>query len=115
MPINHVLKILCLLGVLVLVACQPAAGTTTLPAATLTAPSIATETSVPQPTAPGSPVPIPTIPESTVELKGAEVPPGFSLIKFADLYRPTAFAFDAAGRMFVTSQDGNIYILQDED
>src|SRR5215213_8056678 len=115
MPINHVLKILCLLGVLVLVACQPAAGTTTLPAATLPAPSIATETSVPQPTAPGSPVPIPTIPESTVELKGAEVPPGFSLIKFADLYRPTAFAFDAAGRMFVTSQDGNIYILQDED
>jgi len=60
-------------------------------------------------------VPIPTIPESVVELKGSEVPPGFSLIKFADLYRPTAFAFDAAGRMFVASQDGNIYILQDED
>jgi glucose/arabinose dehydrogenase len=50
-----------------------------------------------------------------VELKGAEVPAGFSLIKFADLYRPTGFAFDARGRLFVTSQDGNVYILSDEN
>src|SRR5829696_3654221 len=115
MPINHMLRIFCLLSVLVLVACQPAVGTATLPSATRTATSIPTDTSIPQPTATGSPVPIPTLPESTVELEGAEVPPGFSLIKFADLYRPTAFSFDAAGRMFVASQDGNIYILQDED
>jgi putative membrane-bound dehydrogenase-like protein len=59
--------------------------------------------------------PIPTIPASTVELEGAEVPEGFSLIKFADLYRPTGFAFDRRGRLYVTSQDGNVYILQDED
>ena len=115
MSINHVLRIFCLLSVLVLVACQTAAEMATLPSATRTATSIPTDTSIPQPTATGSPVPIPTLPESTVELEGAEVPPGFSLIKFADLYRPTAFSFDAAGRMFVASQDGNIYILQDED
>jgi glucose/arabinose dehydrogenase len=48
-------------------------------------------------------------------LEGAEVPPGFSLIKFADLYRPTAFTFDEQGRLFVASQDGNVYIIQDED
>jgi hypothetical protein len=48
-------------------------------------------------------------------LKGAEVPPGFSLIKFAALYRPTAFAFDRNGRMYVTSQDGNAYVLRDAD
>jgi len=50
-----------------------------------------------------------------VELEGAEVQPGFSLIKFADLPRPTAFAFDAAGRLYVTSQDGNVYRLTDEN
>jgi glucose/arabinose dehydrogenase len=50
-----------------------------------------------------------------VELQGAEVPAGFSLIKFADLYRPTAFAFDNQERLYVTSQDGNVYILQDID
>ena len=43
------------------------------------------------------------------------MPPGFSLIKFADLYRPTGFTFDEQGRLYVTSQDGNVYILQDED
>jgi putative membrane-bound dehydrogenase-like protein len=37
------------------------------------------------------------------------------LIKFADLYRPTGFAFDEQGRLLVTSQDGNVYILHDED
>jgi glucose/arabinose dehydrogenase len=50
-----------------------------------------------------------------VELEGAELPPGFSLVKFDDLHRPTAFAFDDRGRMFVTSQDGNVYILHDQD
>jgi glucose/arabinose dehydrogenase len=59
--------------------------------------------------------PVPTVPASTVELEGADVPPGFSLIKFADLYRPTGFAFDPQGRLYVASQDGNIYILEDED
>jgi putative membrane-bound dehydrogenase-like protein len=66
-------------------------------------------------TAAETPTPLATVPVSTVELEGAEVPPGFSLIKFADLYRPTGFAFDEQGRLFVTSQDGNVYILQDEN
>ena len=62
-----------------------------------------------------TPTSIATVPASTVELDGAEVPPGFSLIKFADLYRPTGFAFDEQGRLLVTSQDGNVYILHDEN
>jgi glucose/arabinose dehydrogenase len=50
-----------------------------------------------------------------IELDGAEVQPGFSLIKFADLPRPTAFAFDSKGRLYVTSQDENVYLLTDAD
>lgn len=57
---------------------------------------------------------IPT-PESIIEVAGATVPPGFSLIKFADLYRPTSLAFDAAGRLYVTSFDGTVHALQDVD
>jgi hypothetical protein len=50
-----------------------------------------------------------------IELDSAELPPGISIIKFADLYRPTAFAFDAQGNLYVTSVDGNIYRLSDSD
>lgn len=74
---------------------------TTQPEATATQTAVPTE---PRPT-----------PESTIELPGATVPPGFSFIKFADIYRPTALAFDAAGRLFVTSFDGTVHILQDVD
>lgn len=56
-----------------------------------------------------------TVRATTVDLKGAELPPGFSLIKFSDLHHPTAFAFDSQGRMYVTSQEGNVYLLQDDD
>jgi glucose/arabinose dehydrogenase len=103
-----------------LVACQSGTSTITPPSPSHTVTSIApTETALPQPTFTESAIetvtPPATIPASTVELEGAEVPPGFSLIKFADLYRPTGFSFDSQGRMFVTSQDGNVYILQDEN
>jgi glucose/arabinose dehydrogenase len=50
-----------------------------------------------------------------VELEGAKVPGGFSLIKFADIPNPTAFAFDSHGRLFATSLDGNVYLLTDEN
>lgn len=105
--------------VIVLVACQPATGTATLPSLTPTTTSPFTETPDTQPTVTEvvveTPTPVPTVPASTVELEGAEVTPGFSLIKFVDLYRPTGFDFDEQGRLFVTSQDGNVYILNDEN
>jgi glucose/arabinose dehydrogenase len=50
-----------------------------------------------------------------VELNGAEVQPGFSLIKFADVPRTTAFAFDTSGRLYATSQDGNVYLATDQN
>ncbi|WP_420643842.1 DUF7133 domain-containing protein [Candidatus Leptofilum sp.] len=58
--------------------------------------------------------PAPT-PVGVVELPGATVPPGFSFVKFADIFRPTGLTFDAAGRLFVTSFDGTVHILQDVD
>lgn len=107
------------LFLILFMGCQSSTTTATSPAPPPTTTSSPTETSVPSPaateTASATLTPIPTIPASTVELEGAEVPPGFSLIKFADLYRPTGFAFDEQGRMYVTSQDGNVYILRDED
>ena len=106
--------------IITLAACQPATNTATPPPPSATTTFLSpTETALPQPTVPPpateTVTPVATIPASTVELEGAEVPPGFSLIKFADLYRPTGFAFDRQGRLYVTSQDGNVYILQDED
>ena len=100
---------------LVLVGCQPASmtGTATLPVPNATASFAETPTS--QPASTETAVSTPTVPAVIIELEGAELPPGFSIIKFADLYRPLAFAFDAQGRMYVTSQDGNVYLLLDED
>lgn len=113
---NHkVLNKLFVFIVIVLVACQPTTSTATLTSPPATNISPASDTPAPQPTLTETPTLTPTIPASTVELEGAEVPPGFSLVKFADLYRPTAFTFDAAGRMVVASQDGNVYLLQDGD
>ncbi|HSK88791.1 MAG TPA: PQQ-dependent sugar dehydrogenase, partial [Anaerolineales bacterium] len=109
------LKRFLVLIVTVLAACQPGTSTSTLPPPAPTATSRPTDTPIPPPTETAAPTLIPTIPASTVELQGAEVPPGFSVIKFADLYRPTAFAFDTKGRMYVASQDGNIYLLVDDD
>lgn len=113
------MKSLFVLIACLLVACQPATSTGTVTATppTPTETQSPTQTIAPQATATGTlpPTPIPTVPASTVELDGAEVSPGFSLIKFADLYRPTGFSFDEQGRLYVTSQDGNVYILQDED
>lgn len=55
----------------------------------------------------------PTIPPSIIELEGTVLPAGFSIIKFAEISRPTAFTFDAQGQLYVTSTDSNVYILTD--
>lgn len=110
---DKVFKGFLLLMIILLVACQAAIST----AAPRTATSPLKKTASPQLTATerATLTPIPTIPASTLELEGADIPPGFSLIKFADLYRPTGFAFDPEGKMYVTSQDGNVYLLIDSD
>ncbi len=109
-----------ILIVITLAACQTTTSTVNPPLPPpATGSPFPTETALPQRTATATATvtstPVPTIPASTVELEGADVPPGFSLIKFADLYRPTGFAFDSQGSLYVTSQDGNVYILQDEN
>jgi glucose/arabinose dehydrogenase len=99
--------------ILVFAACQPSTST---PSASIpTSTSAPTETTTPPVTGVATSSAAVTVPATTVDLKGAELPPGFSLIKFADLYHPTAFAFDSQDRMYVTSQDGNVYLLQDDD
>jgi len=102
--------------ILIVTACQSAQRTST---ATNTAPLPtivpATETSTPSPvpTDTATSTLTATIPPTVNELSGAVLPPGFSIIKFADVYRPTAFTFDAQGNLYVTSTDGTIYRLSD--
>ena len=95
-------------------ACQPIS-TPAFSATSLstTAPILSTTAPTSPPAETDLPTAIPTIPSSIIELEGAEVPPGFSIIKFADVYRPTAFAFDTQGRMYVTSVDSKVYQLSD--
>ncbi|HJR79858.1 MAG TPA: PQQ-dependent sugar dehydrogenase [Anaerolineales bacterium] len=100
---------------LFIAACQPSTRTATPPSPRATSTPEDVPTIAPTLTKLSPTVPVPTVPASNVELEGAEVPPGFSLIKFANLYRPTAFAFDSQANMYVTSQDGNVYLLQDDD
>ena len=101
--------------IILLVACQPSTSTpiVTNPSNSTPTPGISTATPSPAPATTSLPIDSPTIPESIIELDGAAVPPGFSIIKFAEVYRPTAFAFDAQGRMYVTSFGNHIYLLSD--
>lgn len=120
------------LALFLLAACQTAARTATPiptnanadPTPTLAdlventaVPLIPTEppTATAQPTETSLPTEPASTPQSIIEVEGATVPPGFSFIKFADIYRPTGMTFDAAGRLFVTSFDGTVHILHDED
>ncbi len=57
----------------------------------------------------------PTVPPAIVEVEGAVLPPGFSMVHFAALYRPTALAFDENGRLYATSFDGTVHVLVDTD
>lgn len=97
---------------ILLVACQSVS--IVIPSSTSTVAS-PTETPSPRPTITSSPSLTPTVPASVNELDGAELQPGFSLLKYAEVPRPTAIAFDARGRMYVTSEAGNIYLLNDEN
>jgi putative membrane-bound dehydrogenase-like protein len=100
-----------------LAACQPGTITPAPVTATVSTdpplPPTSTETPTEVPTETATLVP--TAPPSTVELEGAELPEGFSLIKFADLPNTTAIAFGPQGRMYATSLDGRVYVLTDED
>ena len=109
-------KRISILALILLAACQSIPDETPIPLVTSIA-TLPAQSLVPTlaPTALSSSTLPSTIPPSVIELDGAEVQPGFSLIKYADLPRPTAFAFDSAGRMYATSQDGNLYVLTDAD
>lgn len=71
-----------------------------------------TVANTPIPTATPTPTAVP-IPPSTVEIPGAILPPGFSLIKYADIYRPTGLDFDDQGRLYATSFDGTVRVFTD--
>ncbi|MEK6222689.1 MAG: PQQ-dependent sugar dehydrogenase [Chloroflexota bacterium] len=89
-------------------------------------PTQPTQQKTPQPTAiidsTNTPTPAPT-PTQTLEptaepvneLEGAELPPGFSLTKYTDNYRPTSLTFDAHGNLFVASSDKKIRVWIDEN
>jgi len=98
-----------------LIACQSTATALPNPVNSLVSPTVAipTLTFTPPPIPTDTATSIPTIPASIIELPDTELPEGFSIIKFADVYRPTAFAFDAQGNLYVTSTDGTIYRLND--
>ena len=112
---------------MILVGCQTdSANATAVPITAVTNPNptptlveVVENTAVPNPTPTIAPSPEPATPrptpESIIDVAGATVPPGFSFIKFADIYRPTGLTFDAAGRLYVTSFDGTVHILSDED
>lgn len=92
-----------LLVPLVLWGCQSAPATGTPAAVTETVPAVATATlpaAAEPPTTAGEPtrpaedtaapttqIPVPAIPPIVNELPGSELPPGFSLIRYAELYR----------------------------
>ena len=102
---------------LAMTGCQGASGPTVTPASSSTPTALATDTAASQPTPTGFPTAtlVPTVPASVVEMEGAELLPGFSIVKFAEVYRPTAFAFDEQGQLYVTSVDNKIYVLNDLD
>ena len=108
--------LLWLISFVVLVACQSTSTPTSIPvASSLAAVTLAkpTDTHRPQLTSTTVPISSPTVPASVIELEGAELLPGFSIIKFTEVYRPTAFTFDQQGQLYVTSTDSKIYLIKD--
>ncbi len=97
---------------LALTACQSA---TALPTTVPLSTESPTITPSLQPDTSPTPIYTATIPATTSELEGTILQPGFSILKFATLYRPTALTFDLNGNALVASADSNIYILTDTD
>lgn len=93
---------------------DPFAVLPTLPPS-LIATSTHTPSATPTPTATATATATPTPPPATVEVAGAVLPPGFSMIQFAEIAGPTGLRFDDQGRLFVTSNTGGVYVLLDED
>ena len=72
------------------------------------------------PTATTSLTAVPTIdptliPPVQIDVPGATLPPGFSLIRYATIRRPTGLAFDENGRLYATSTDGTVRVFDDTD
>jgi glucose/arabinose dehydrogenase len=115
---TKILKGLFVLMTCALAACQPGTITPAPVTATVSTdpplPPTSTETPTEVPTETATLVP--TAPPSTVELEGAELPDGFSLIKFADVPSATAIAFDSSGKdVRHITVIGRVYILEDVD
>ncbi len=68
----------------------------------------------PPPTATTAPEPDPPS-EVIIELEGARLPPGFSVIEYARLPRPTGLTFDAQGRLWATNHVGEVWVFDDTD
>ena len=101
-----------LASLLLISACQ------TLPVETAAiSPTTLAETVVPPNTPAPSPTPnfTPTVPAAVIELQGTTLPSGFSILKFAEIYRPTSLTVDLNGNILVASADSNIYIVSDTD
>lgn len=87
------------------------------PTATMSEPTAeptAAPTEPPPPTATLAPDP-PTPSEVIIELDGAQLPPGFSLIEYAALPRPTGLTFDDQGRLWATNHAGEVWLFNDEN
>jgi glucose/arabinose dehydrogenase len=94
---------------------QAAAATISPPDPTATLTSTSTPTAAPTIPPTATPSPTATIPAAVVEVEEAILPPGFSMVRFAEVYRPTALAFDGEGRLYATSNEGTVTVFVDED
>ena len=91
--------------------------TNPLPTASATAAPTGTAgpTNTPTATLPPTRTPTPWPTPQVIRDRSVTLPPGFSFIEYAEIFRPTAFAFDELGRLFVASFDGTIHVLLDND
>jgi glucose/arabinose dehydrogenase len=98
---------------------EPTPAASAEPATPQTVDTVAAEQALPSATPPMpptlAPTPTTTLPAAVIEVEGAVLLPGFSIIPFAEVNRPTALAFDGQGRLFVTTNDGTVTAFVDED